>query len=279
MTTGTLSPIPQGDQIRALERRAWLDMFDGAPPDVRSEFEMTCQSSEAAAYLASAGLHGVPFNRAFGVEPTWALAPQVARGGIDWLRRHAAEGWVVQVDEADIPATGSFLRRQGLSQLETGWMKLVLAACPIAPRAQLDVSVVQDEEDAYAFADVIIDGFGFPTGTRDWFAGLAGRKSWHAYLVRSEEYACAAGAAFVTEDGAWLGLDATLQDYRGLGMQRALIERRVSDAFTSGAPFAIAETGRPGQGNQRQDASYRNYLRCGFAVSHYSANFGSIGAK
>jgi hypothetical protein len=279
MTTGTLSSIPHGDQIRALERRAWLDMFDAAPLASRSEFAMSSKSSENAAYLASAGLRGVPFNRAFGVEPTWALAPPTAQTGIDWLRRHAAEGWVVQVDEADISATESYLGHQGLRQLETGWMKLALAARPITPHVQLDVALVQDEEDAYAFADVIIDSFGFPTPARDWFAGLACRKKWRAYLVRSEEYACAAGAAFVTEDGAWLGLDATLQDYRGLGMQRAIIERRVSDAFASGAPFAIAETGRPGEGNQRQDTSYRNYLRCGFAVSHYSANFGSIGAE
>jgi GNAT superfamily N-acetyltransferase len=279
MITGTLSSIPHGDRIRALERRAWLDMFDGAPMATRSEFAMSSKSSEDAAYLASAGLRGVPFNRAFGVEPAWALAPHTAQFGIDWLRRHAAEGWVVQVDEADISATKRFLGQHGLSRLETGWMKLVLAVRPITPHGQLNVSMVRDEEDAYAFADVIVDSFGFPTGTRDWFAGLAGRKSWRAYLVRSDDYACAAGASFVTDDGAWLGLDATLQEYRGLGMQRAIIERRVSDAFASGAPFALAETGRPGLGSQRQDASYRNYLRCGFGVSHYSANFGSVRKK
>jgi GNAT superfamily N-acetyltransferase len=274
MSVGPQPSFPSGHQIRAVERSAWLDLVSAAPEVLQDHFDISFTSSAHAAYLAAAKLAGVPFNRAFALDDGWANDDAEVDNGLQWLRANAAHGWVVQIDEHDIGTARHSLLRNGLKQLETGWMKLAISSAPIECSTSICAAPVEDEEDAFAFADVIIGSFGFPCEARDWFAGLADRPGWRIYLVRSEDYACAAGAAFVTRTGSWLGIDATLPEYRGQGFQRALIERRLKDAFDFGSPFAVAETARPSMVYERRDASYRNYLRSGFSLSHYSANFG-----
>lgn len=245
MTSPLPAPASNGHHIRSLERLAWLDFFHAAPTIVRQALGLLAYSDDDAAYLAATALPGVAFNRVFAVGPHWSDDVRNAKAGIEWLARNVASNHVVQIDEPNILSTASTLEQSGMTQLETGWMKLAMSRQPLAQTTALEVSQVRDEDDAYAFADVIIDAFGFPFQMREWLTCLTFRPKWHCYILRSDDYACAAAAAFVTDHGAWLGMDATLQDYRGQGMQLALIERRLHDAFAAGAPFAMAETARP----------------------------------
>lgn len=59
--------------------------------------------------------------------------------------------------------------------------------------------------------------------------------------------------------------DATLSRFRGLGLQSALIQARVTAALAQGADMATA-TAQPGS------ASHRNYERCGFRVAYTKMN-------
>jgi len=99
---------------------------------------------------------------------------------------------------------------------------------------------------------------------------LAARQGWHCYVIYKDGKPAAAAAMFRQGTGAWLGIDVTLPPYRGLGMQAALIQKRLSDL---GPGRAMAETGLPAATHQAADASYRNYRRGGFIEAYPSINF------
>lgn len=86
-----------------------------------------------------------------------------------------------------------------------------------------------------------------------------------AYLARVNGVAAAGGAASVHGGLASLFGDATLTSYRGRGLQTALINARLADAWSHGADLATAST-VPGT------VSHRNYERCGFRVVYTKLN-------
>ena len=87
-----------------------------------------------------------------------------------------------------------------------------------------------------------------------------------AWLARVDAFAAAGGGLSIHAEGmATLFADATLKDYRGRGLQSALIMKRLSEAAARGAVLATAAT-LPGS------VSHRNYERCGFRVAYTKLN-------
>lgn len=68
----------------------------------------------------------------------------------------------------------------------------------------------------------------------------------------------AAAALFVDRNWAWLGIDATLPDYRSRGAQTSLIARRIQDGLASGV------------GGHRRDRATRSDQ--GMALRYQSGN-------
>jgi GNAT superfamily N-acetyltransferase len=87
-----------------------------------------------------------------------------------------------------------------------------------------------------------------------------------AFLVRVNGEPAAGGALIVHPHGlATLFADATLKNYRGRGLQSALILARVAEAGSRAAELVTAAT-LPGS------VSHRNYERCGFRVAYTKTN-------
>lgn len=258
--------------VRRVERAAWLDMFAAAPTTVRRRFEIQTMQAEHAAYLACPGLPGVPFNRAFAVSPSWMHDEREASNGIQWLAEHAAESWVVQADVVGGNEGDAAMKKLGLRPTGAGWSKLVLAGSGQSRADSIDVRVVETKDHAALFASVVIDGFGFPIGVEQWFAELALRTRWTAYVAFEGDAAAAAGVIYTCSDGAWLGIDTTIPAYRGRGMQKAIISRRLDDVRRAHIPFAMAETGREARAD-KQGTSFRNYLRSSFLERYVSLNY------
>jgi hypothetical protein len=123
------------------------------------------------------------------------------------------------------------------------------------------------------FGHVVQAGFGLPEATAPWFAALADRPGWNAYLAFDGTRPVAAAAMFINGDRAWLGIDATLVDARGRGGQSGLIARRLKDGLSSGVIGFTAETGYPPAGQEADFKSYRNYLKAGFAMAYIRQNY------
>jgi hypothetical protein len=130
-----------------------------------------------------------------------------------------------------------------------------------------------NRESADAFGQIVQSGFGLPVATAKWFAALFGRPGWRLYLADDGQSPVACGAAFAQHGVAWLGMDATLTDFRRRGAQTALINRRIEDGLAARLLGFTAETGQPRAGQEATHTSYSNYKRAGFTPAYVRPNY------
>jgi GNAT superfamily N-acetyltransferase len=76
---------------------------------------------------------------------------------------------------------------------------------------------------------------------------------------------------FVDGNVGWLGLAATLPQYRGRGAQSGILAARIEEARKQGCSTVVTETGELEEG--RSSSSYRNILRAGFREAGVRANY------
>lgn len=93
------------------------------------------------------------------------------------------------------------------------------------------------------------------------YAAALGVPGWTHYLALVDGHAAGAGAMFCGHGVALFMVVATDPAFRGRGVQRALIARRIDDAMARGCTLAAAET-------VDDNASPRNFQRAGFRLVH-----------
>ncbi len=93
------------------------------------------------------------------------------------------------------------------------------------------------------------------------YAAVLGESGWTHYLALVEGMPAAAGAMFCSGQVALFMVAATAPEFRGRGLQQALITRRYEDALAAGCTIGIAET-------VDDNASPRNFQRAGFRLVH-----------
>ena len=197
------------------------------------------------------------FNRVLGLTSTEPL-DEIASffGEVPW--------WV-----SDSHGLGPELEERGFVH-DYGWMKFSRGTGP--RQAQSDLRVVQIGEDAAAdFARVVTGGFGMPEWAQPLAANVVGRPGWSCYVAYDGETAAGAGALFVHDGVGWLGLGATLPDFRGRGAQSAILATRIEDARKQGCATVTTETGQ--RVDDRPSNSYRNILRAGFRERGVRPNY------
>jgi GNAT superfamily N-acetyltransferase len=153
------------------------------------------------------------------------------------------------------------------------WVRLYrgpLSGEPPAPPAPLRIEAIGPER-ATAFAECVGAAFGWPPALVPWTAAAVGRPGWRHYLALDDERAVGTGALFVQGPVAWLGMASTAPEYRGRGVQNALIARRLRAATALGCVDLHLETAecKPG----KRAPSYHNALRQGFREVYRRRNF------
>ena len=116
--------------------------------------------------------------------------------------------------------------------------------------------------DAAPIARVVCAAFGMPAALEPWFAALVGRPGWTFVVAELDDRVAATGAVFVDGSTAWLGVGATLADYRKRGAQSALLAARIEIAADSGCAVIATETGESIAGEA--NPSLGNIRRAGF---------------
>lgn len=268
-----LSASERAALIRSIETEAWFDMLDAAPATIRQKLGISTFQTENASFLACRELDAVPFNRGFAIKPNWTTDRAEMSEGIEWLDRHASSGWALQIDPDGFGKSETVLGSMQIRQIDSGWVKFSADLTTRSGAEDVRAQLVQNEQQVKDFANVVTAGFSFPAVTLDWFEALTRREGWSCYVAYLGEKPSAAAASFRSSSGAWFGVDATLDYARRQGLQGALIAMRLDQARQSGSTVAMAETGRPTSHMIPEATSYRNYLRAGFQIEYYSANF------
>jgi hypothetical protein len=76
---------------------------------------------------------------------------------------------------------------------------------------------------------------------------------------------------YIKADRGWLGVAATLPQFRKRGAQGALMSRRLQDGIEAGCKWFVTETGRDTP--EHPNPSYHNMARTGFKLAYDRPNF------
>jgi hypothetical protein len=253
--------------LEAVERDAWLDMFEAAPPPFATAAGPACRRFGEASGFAIRAAPTMQFNRIQGID-VGAGEPARLDAMLAWLKANCSPVWTLQVIAPDEAA----LARRGLAPVGS-WTKFARAA-GAAPAASTDLTIRRVGPDqASDFGAMVQAGFGAPPPFALWAAQLAGRARWTTYVAYDRETPVAAAAMYFERDMAWLGLGCCLPSHRGRGAQSAMLAARIADAGVMGAGAVVTETGTPPPGEEAQHPSFRNILRAGFEPAYRRINF------
>jgi hypothetical protein len=175
---------------------------------------------------------------AFGIEVSPLAQPRELRDWLKWRRIRRGT------------ATAMHYRRSEAMEVVTQGFSVGRA-----PLAQRDV-----------VAHICCEVFRMPDPVRSIISATAQVTEWRQWLAYKDGDPIAAALSYVRDGVAWLGWDATKPDFRGQGVQLALIACRLNDAVASGCQYATTETGT--NTNAYADPSYRNYARMGFSLAY-----------
>jgi GNAT superfamily N-acetyltransferase len=210
------------------------------------------------------------FNRVLGLGLERPATPGDVEEIAAFFRELGVE-WCAAVAPRAEPADLQFLL--GAAGLQPGyaWAKFRRGVDGEAPARTRELQVEGvDERQGRTFAETFGRGYGVPEPMHDWLALLPGREGGHCFLARDGD-APAAGAVFVGSRVGWLGIAATLPEYRRRGAQSALLAARIRAAGGSGCELVVTETGALVDG--KPSNSYRNILRAGFELDYVRANY------
>jgi GNAT superfamily N-acetyltransferase len=144
------------------------------------------------------------------------------------------------------------------------WLRLhrdAEAPLPPLPEPALPIRSLKTSE-AGAFAAMVAEAFHHPPELPAWIAAVVGCEGWSHFAAFDGATLAAAGALFVRGDTAWIGQAATSESYRGRGLQRELIARRVTAARLLGAKHVAVETSA--DTSEKPNPSTHNLRRLGF---------------
>lgn len=239
-----------------IERRALHDQLAAAPPALRARAGLFVQHAPGLVAFGAPGIPSLLLNRVFVDADAHAATFDALPDTLNALSVRGMRSLLVHVHEpppqhaAGESATAALLRA-GLVPYRRAWLKLARDAGPQRELgAPLPLELCRTDE-ADAFAELVTTGLSLSPESAALIAPLVQRPRWHVFGARDRGVLVAAGALFVQGELGQLGFAATAPGYRGLGLQRALIARRLRVAHALGCRLVCSETGvaLPGQPN------------------------------
>ncbi len=251
----------------AIEVRAFLDLFKSAPRTMVDHEQLAFSSIGDGCVVSLPFAPAIGLNRVLGVtdvddlERAWKWFAD--RGGA----RH------VQINLSRAKAEVlQWIAERELRQIDGSWTKLSRRA----PASRMPWnSPVQIRKagmrQAQLFGELMCLGFGFPQKLAPFWSSLVGRQGWSCHLAYWDDIPVGTATMYVAGGYAWLGGGTTPADYRGRGIQGALICDRLNVGSELGVDVFAVETAEPTSGRNR--TSYDNLLRAGFEPLYTRENF------
>jgi len=209
---------------------------------------------------------GSPLTHAIGIGMSGPVAPADLDRIEDFYRERSCS---INIDLCPLsdPTLAELLGRRGYRPVE---FNSVMVRRIERPVEFFDARMERvHANDAPVWSRVLAEGFFEHEPSPEELAlgdNLLAMEGTSAFLASIDASPAAGGAMNVHAGGlATLFGDATLKQYRGRGLQTALILTRLADGSGRGATLATAAT-VPGT------VSHRNYERCGFRVAYTKVN-------
>ena len=259
-TDDLLNLARQADRI---ELAAFSDMYAAAPAEAGARVETVADATLIIAPALPRGL----FNRAIGLGHTRPVSRDDVAAVVERFESAASPKYFIHAGPASDPSLVPLLEAHGFALGDPPyWAKTGLLSAPEPLTTYLLVRPVRTGEIP-RFAEIICNVFGMPPFMNRWVEALAERPAWTGFGVFDGETMLAGGMRWQGEEGAWLGMAATLPEAREQGAQGALLRGRSADAVG----LVTTETWVPGPG--AHNTSLANMHRAGFVTIAERANY------
>jgi GNAT superfamily N-acetyltransferase len=200
-------------------------------------------------------------NRVYGLWPE--DAGRVAELA-DFYRGRGVRAWLELAPSARFETLAGALSAAGAAQI--GFHGVLHGAG--AATAAVGGVEVERRADPELFADVLLRGHGVPEGARVRDQASVARwaeiDGWRLYLGRLDGVPAGAALLAVDDDVGYLANASTLPEFRGRGVQSALVAARIADARAAGCEQIASQA-------EFGSASMRNLERAGLQVAYTKA--------
>jgi GNAT superfamily N-acetyltransferase len=258
-------------ELERIERAAWEDLARVAPASFAQAIGLEAAEIHHAFFLMASRIPVFQFNWLAGTGLNGDDGSSIAEA-VSRFRAAEQSKFIIQIPPGpNANACERAAHDAGLRPHPLAWAKFHrgTSGAPVSNTALRVREVEAQERDL--FAATAVCGFGMPPAMASWLSEIVGRPRWHVYVTDDGNVPMGAGALYVEDDFAWLGIGATRPEARRRGSQSALLARRLADAAKFGARHAVTETGVPQEGYAAP--SYANILRAGFSVAYIRPNW------
>ena len=240
----------------AIERLALKTLHEAATPEMRQQLRLDWRETPGATVSIAASLppSAIVVNRAFLTDDAvFSEATEPYRtAGVARFFLHLPHGSPPRAPGA---STGFCEAR--------AWQKFIRPrGAPLPAAAGVGIARVAPGPAASAAARIVSAAFDLGTVAEGWLARLSHDPRWQIFLARIDGVPVGTGSLFVSNGVGWCDWGATAPDYRGRGVQLALLRHRLAMADALGLERVHTCTGAPAPGDPQH--SYRNIRRCGF---------------
>ena len=257
------------ERIEAIERDAWLDLYDAAPAALRESLGISQQRLDEGALLICRVVDNIQFNRLGYLGVTAPARGETVDKALEAFRAAGVKNWIVHIAEG-ADAFAQLCAAHGLVPHPRTWAKFIRGA-QRAPAANTSLTIREVGPDRAAdFGAAAAAGFGMPPVMGQWLAAVACRPRWRCFVGYDGETAVASGAVYIDNGCAWLGVGATLPEARKRGAQTALLAVRINAAVDAGCDLLTTETGILHEGEA--GPSFTNIQRAGFTIAYPRPN-------
>jgi len=161
-----------------------------------------------------------------------------------------------------------FVNQEAFSAVEFSTILYRELADVLSPKHPKDIEIIKTDDSA-TWAEVCVRGFANGELIDSWYESFytfSKVSEVTCYLGIMNDKPVAGGALGIYDDVCDLGFTSTLPDYRGLGLQKALIYQRLANAKARGVELALSTT-EPGS------LSQQNLQKHGFNVAYTRTKF------
>lgn len=250
--------------LEAIEAAAWRDVWAAAPDALRASLGLRSTEREGALVLAADHIDSLLMNRVLG----GGLQGSLDARTLDGIEKFYAgrQPYAINLSPLARPdgVTGALMDRGMATYFHhVKWSRDTMPYVPERPTTLRVVPVRGALVPTWAAMSASMFAHGAEGGA-EWLACLPARRGWQMFLALDGETPVACGALFTHGSCGWLGMGATLEEYRGRGAQSALIAARIAAAKAARVKWLTTETAP--NWPDLNPVSWRNMERAGFGV-------------
>lgn len=251
------------------EIEAKADMFDANNKSEKFKTDVQYVKSDNGAYAFKS--KGLPpfFNRIIGA----GIKKQITQDYLNNIKKYYKEinKFMLQTAKPLYNKSNKELLLNNHFFLSNNWTRTYKSTNEYIDEGSQFLIKEIDESNIDDFANMVSEIFKMSEETKNLIKPLVKRKNWKNYLVYDGNKPVGTGGLYISDKTGWFGFATTIPEYRGKGIQKELINKRIKTAKENGCLWVIAET--EGEKEEKINPSYRNLLNLGFVKLYNRDNW------